>query len=77
MSVEKVSSTVSQKRGLPQHEPTLVRLNDGRWEVRCTECATGSAEAMPIGIGLPVANQVEAEWIVRNHGGVLKRTQVA
>jgi len=45
----------------------LVQRDDERWEVRCPQCGIDSAEAAPIGIGLAVANRVEAGWIVRNH----------
>ena len=62
----------------PQHEPTLVRLYDGRWEVQCAQCALSPAHATPIGIGLPIVNRVEAEWVMRNHaGGVVGRVEVA
>jgi hypothetical protein len=50
------------------HHPTLVRRADDRWEVRCPQCERRS-ESPPLGIGVAVANKLEAESILRNHAG--------
>jgi hypothetical protein len=46
----------------------LVRLGDGRYVVRCQHCERTDA-SIPVGIGMPITNLVEAESIARNHGG--------
>jgi hypothetical protein len=48
------------------HEPTLVKLNDGRWRVSCHQCRAARA-VLPIGIELPITNRFEAEAILQNH----------
>ena len=50
------------------HDPRLVQRPDGRWEVRCPQCEKSRDEAIPLGIAVPIANRVEAEAIMRNHG---------
>ena len=61
-----------------QHVPTLLRLDDGRWEVQCPQCALSPADARPVGIGLAIVNRDEAEGIMRNHaGGGTSRAEVA
>ena len=57
--------------------PTLMPLNDGRWEVRCPQCEMSRADDTPIGIGFPIVSRIEAEWIMRNHAGVAPRAEVA
>jgi len=49
-----------------QHAPRLVSRPDGRWEIRCPQCERMEDQS-PIGIGMPIANRIEAESIVRNH----------
>ncbi len=49
------------------HEPTLVKLNDGRWRVSCHQCRAAKAAPIPIGIELPITSLLEAEAILRNH----------
>jgi hypothetical protein len=51
-----------------------LQRNDGRWEVRCPQCALSPAEITPVGIELPIVNRVEAEWIMRNHAGGVQAT---
>jgi hypothetical protein len=50
------------------HHPRIVHRHDGRWEVRCSECqGESSGEPAPLGIGLPIVNQFEAQNILANH----------
>jgi hypothetical protein len=78
VSIHLASTPVSEPRRLRQHRPTLLQREDDRWEVRCPQCRRSSAEATPIGIGLPIESQVEAEWIAQNHAGaVARRAEVA
>ena len=51
------------------HKPRLVRRRDGRFEVRCRECERIVGQSRPLGIGMPITNRREAEFIVRNHTG--------
>jgi len=51
------------------HQPQLVRHRDGRYAVRCEGCERGNDTSVPIGIGVPITNQFEAEAILRNYGG--------
>lgn len=51
-----------------RHDPRLLERPDGRFEVRCLQCdRNGDPASLPIGIGMPIANRVEAESILRNH----------
>jgi hypothetical protein len=50
-----------------RHQPRLLRRPDGRWEVLCLQCQQNQQQATPIGIGIPIANLLEAEGIARNH----------
>jgi hypothetical protein len=50
------------------HQPRLLRLNDGRYAVGCQQCEVGKGTSVPVGIGLPISSQIEAESICRNHG---------
>src|ERR1700744_4456683 len=57
------------------HSPYLVARSDGRYEGQCRDCRARAEEAIPIGIGLPVASRIEALEILRNHlGPVARRT---
>jgi hypothetical protein len=61
--------------GRPQlvHSPHLVARSDGRYEVHCQNCRSRAEEAIPIGIGLPVASRIEALEMLRNHLGPAAR----
>ena len=37
--------------------------------VRCRQCETGRDQTTPIGIGVPIVNRFEAEFISTNHDG--------
>jgi hypothetical protein len=51
------------------HKPSLGRLKDGRWVVRCPQCRVTSDQMPPVGIDVPIVNRHEAEWIIGNHTG--------
>jgi hypothetical protein len=53
------------------HTPRLVARPDGRYEIRCGECIELGklGQSWPLGIGMPLTNRREAEFIVRNHTG--------
>lgn len=55
------------------HHPRLIRRADGRWEIKCGECATFE-EIIPVGIGLPIRDRQDAERIRDNH---VRRTRSA
>jgi hypothetical protein len=50
-----------------QHNPRIVRRADDHWEVQCLDCYWAQKALIPLGIGIPIADPDEAEWIVRNH----------
>ena len=49
-----------------QHTPRLAHRLDGRFEVRCPQCES-TMDQRPLGIGMPITNRAEAEFMVRNH----------
>ena len=50
------------------HHPRVMRSRDGRWVVWCPECQRTGAMEAPIGIGMPVQSQLEAQLMRDNHG---------
>ena len=56
------------------HHPKTSKRADGRWVVDCLECRRSARETeMPIGIGLPLQSQSEAEMLRENHVGRVNR----
>jgi hypothetical protein len=51
------------------HRPSFGRLADGRFVIRCDQCERQRDGSVPVGIGVPITGQFEAEAIFRNHGG--------
>ncbi len=56
----------------PAHHPQVSRLPDGQWVLRCPECQRADV-VPPIGIGLPLQSQREAEMLRENHLGRARR----
>lgn len=52
------------------HKATLVRHDDGRFEVQCPECRAQSDP--PIGVNVPIHSPWEAEAILENHLGLTR-----
>ena len=78
MSIHLASTPASEARRLRQHRPILLQREDSRWVVRCPQGRQSSAEGTPIGIGLAIESQVEAELIMQNHaGGAASQASVA
>ena len=55
------------------HHPDVAVRPDGRYEVRCPECA--GSESVPVGIDLPLADVTSAARICQNH--LLRNNQPA
>jgi hypothetical protein len=49
------------------HHPRIVHRPDGPWVVECRQCREDRSSSVPIGIGLPLADQVTAERLAENH----------
>jgi len=58
---------VSDHPCIAMHHPQLYRRADGRFEIRCEDCAARSDEPPPIGLGLAVTARKEAIEMLRNH----------
>ena len=58
------------------HHPRLARRADGRWEIRCPECAADQVESVPLGIGAPISAEIEARYILENHARTRGRRRV-
>lgn len=55
------------------HNPKVHQREDGRWEIRCPDCARNAGTAGPVGIGLPVATKTVAMMLRDNHRGPVFR----
>ena len=51
------------------HHPRIVHRPDGPWVVECRQCREDGSSSVPIGIGLPLADQLTAERLAENHAG--------
>jgi len=51
------------------HHPRIIHRPDGPWVVECRECRDDRSSTVPIGIGLPLPDQVTAERLAENHAG--------
>jgi hypothetical protein len=51
------------------HHPRVVHHPDGPWVVECRQCRDDRSSSVPIGIGLPLADQLTAERLAENHAG--------
>jgi hypothetical protein len=51
------------------HHPRIVHRPDGPWVVECRQCRDDRSSSVPIGIGLPLADQLTAERLAENHAG--------
>jgi hypothetical protein len=51
------------------HHPRIVHHPDGPWVVECRQCRDDRSSAVPIGIGLPLADRLTAERLAENHAG--------
>jgi hypothetical protein len=62
------------KRMEGPHHPRISMRRDGRWVVRCIECQrSAGVTGMPIGIGLPLRSEREAQMIRENHAASMNR----
>jgi hypothetical protein len=60
-----------------RHNPIVTHRADGRWVVECRECSD-STSSVPIGIGIPLSDQITAQRVAENHRGpVVTGRQVA
>jgi hypothetical protein len=51
------------------HHPRIIHRPDGPWVVECRQCRDDRSSSVPIGIGLPLPDQVTAERLAENHAG--------
>ena len=51
------------------HYPRIIHRPDGPWVVECRQCRDDRSASIPIGIGLPLPDQITAERLVENHVG--------
>ena len=51
------------------HHPRVIHRPDGPWVVECRQCRDDRSSSVPIGIGLPLPDQVTAERLAENHAG--------
>lgn len=56
------------------HHPRISKRADGQWVLECPECQTAGDVPVPIGIGMPLQSEYEAEMLRENH---LRRGRVA
>ena len=49
------------------HQPRIIHRPDGPWVVECKQCRDDTSSSVPIGIGMPLPDQVTAERLAENH----------